>query len=78
VNLNRERRYADLTIRGPESNLPTTTDEIQKLGDAYWPLRAYRELDDMLLHLRVNEPEIGLICIHTKARLPTFWRSIGR
>jgi len=66
VNLNRERRYADLTIRGPESNRLTTTDEIQKLGDAYWPLRAYRELDDMLLHLRVNEPEIGLICIHTQ------------
>ena len=47
-------------MRGPESGLPTTPDEIDKLGDAYWPLRAYRELDDALLHLRMNEPEIGL------------------
>src|SRR6266850_768579 len=66
VKLHREKRYADLTIRGPESDLPTTPDEIQKLGDDYWPLRAYRELDDMLLHLRVNEPEIGLVCLRTE------------
>jgi len=64
--LNREKRYADLTMRGPEADLPATPDEIQKLGDAYWPLRAYRELDDMLLHLRVNEPEIGLVCLRTE------------
>lgn len=59
----RDKRYVELTIRCPEPNLPTTADEIQKLGDDYWPLRAYRELDDALLHLRVNEPEIGLVCI---------------
>jgi benzoyl-CoA-dihydrodiol lyase len=69
VNLNREKRYADLTMRGPEPELPTTPDEIQKLGDDYWPLRAYRELDDMLLHLRVNEPEIGLVCMRTEGTI---------
>jgi benzoyl-CoA-dihydrodiol lyase len=67
--LNREQRYADLTVRGPEANLATTPDEVQKLGDAYWPLQAYRELDDALLHLRVNEPEIGLVCIHTEGSI---------
>jgi benzoyl-CoA-dihydrodiol lyase len=61
-----EKRYADLTVRGPESDLPTTPDEIQRLGDAYWPLRAFRELDDVLLHLRVNQPEIGLVCLRTE------------
>jgi len=66
---NREKRYADLTVRGPEADLPTTPDEIRKLGDDYWPLRAYRELDDMLLHLRVNEPEIGLVCLHTEGAI---------
>ena len=65
LRLHREKRYADLTMRGPESDLPTTPDEIQKLGDGYWPLRTYRELDDALLHLRVNEPEIGLVCLRT-------------
>ncbi|HEX7722179.1 MAG TPA: enoyl-CoA hydratase-related protein, partial [Pyrinomonadaceae bacterium] len=66
MKFDRERRYADLTVHGPESDLPTTLDEIQKLGDAYWPLQAFRELDDALLDLRVNEPEIGLVCIHTE------------
>ena len=69
LKLNREKRYADLTVHGPESDLPTTPDEIQKLGDNYWPLRAYRELDDMLLHLRVNEPEIGLVCLRTEGAI---------
>ncbi|HKB66768.1 MAG TPA: 2,3-epoxybenzoyl-CoA dihydrolase [Pyrinomonadaceae bacterium] len=64
--LNREQRYADLTVRGPEADLPTTPEEIQRLGDAYWPLQAYRELDHALLHLRVNEPEIGLVCVRTE------------
>ncbi len=65
VKLNREARYADLTVLGPEAKLPTTPDEIQKLGDTYWPLQAYRELDDALLHLRVNESMVGLVCLRT-------------
>jgi benzoyl-CoA-dihydrodiol lyase len=69
LKLHREQRYADLTVRGPESHLPATLEEIQKLGDTYWPLQAYRELDDSLLHLRVNEPEIGLVCLHTVGRI---------
>ena len=67
--LNREQRYADLTVHGPEGDLPTTPEEIQTLGDAYWPLQAYRELDHALLHLRVNEPEIGLVCVRTEGNI---------
>ncbi len=69
LQLNRDQRYADLTVEGPESNLPAEPEEILKLGDTYWPLQAYRELDDVLLHLRVNEPEIGLVCIRTKGEI---------
>jgi benzoyl-CoA-dihydrodiol lyase len=65
VKLHREKRFADLTVRAPENNLPTEPEEIQALGDSYWALQAYRELDDALLHLRVNEPEIGLVCLRT-------------
>src|SRR5687767_7190808 len=65
LKLKREQRYADLTVRGPVGDLPATTDKIQKLGDTYWPLQAYRELDDVLLHLRLNEPEVGLVCLRT-------------
>lgn len=63
LKLNREARHAELTVRGPEGVQPSTTEGIQKLGDAYWPLRAYRELDDALLHLRMNEPEVGLVLL---------------
>jgi benzoyl-CoA-dihydrodiol lyase len=66
VKLNREKRYADLTVRAPEADTPTTIEEIEKLGEAYWPLQAYRELDDALLHLRVNQLEIGLVCLRTE------------
>lgn len=65
VKLNREKRYADLTVRAPEANEPTTADEIEAAGDSFWALQAYRELDDALLHLRVNELEIGLVCLRT-------------
>lgn len=66
LKLNREQRFADLTLRGPDEDLPNTLDEIQELGHSYWPLQAYRELDDLLLHIRVNEPEIGLVCLRTE------------
>ena len=71
VNLvfNREQRYADLTVRGPECRPQMTPEEIERAGADFWPLRAYRELDDALLHLRVNEPEIGLVCLRTQGEL---------
>ena len=65
LKLNREQRYADLTIHAPDGAQPTTATEIKELGASYWPLQAYRELDDALLHLRVNEPLIGLVCLRT-------------
>lgn len=66
VKLNREGRYADLTVRAPDSDTPQTIGEIEALGDSYWPLRVFRELDDALLHLRVNELETGLVCLRTE------------
>ena len=66
LKLNRDKRFADLTMRGPECGPQKTPAEIQQAGDTYWPLQAYRELDDALLYLRVNEPEIGLVCLRTQ------------
>jgi benzoyl-CoA-dihydrodiol lyase len=66
LKLNHEQRYADLTIHAPDGRQPTTAQQIQELGSGYWPLQAYRELDDALLHLRVNEPLIGLVCLRTE------------
>ncbi len=71
LKLDREQRYADLTIHAPEGPQPATADQIQELGAAYWPLQAYRELDDALLYLRINEPLIGLVCVHTQGDIQT-------
>jgi len=67
--LNREQRYADVTVSGPEVAPQKTVAEIELAGDSYWPLQAYRELDDALLHLRLNEPEIGLVCLRTHGEI---------
>jgi len=69
LKVNRGRRHAELTVRGPEAGLPTSVEELQKLGDAYWPLRAYRELSDALLHLRMNEPEVGLVLLRASGEI---------
>src|SRR4029434_308331 len=66
---NREKRYAALMVRSPEGAQASSLPEIEQLGDAYWPLKTYRELDDALLHLRMNEPEIGLICLRTEGNV---------
>ena len=71
LRLNRDRRYVDLTVRAPDepADLPSNASAIEQLGDAYWPLRVYRELDNALLHLRMNEPEIGLVCLRTQGEI---------
>jgi benzoyl-CoA-dihydrodiol lyase len=69
LKLNRAGRHADLTVRGPQADTPQSIEEIEALGDAYWPLQAFRELDDALLHLRVNELEIGLVCLRTQGNV---------
>jgi benzoyl-CoA-dihydrodiol lyase len=69
VTLNREKRVAELTIQAPAEPVPTRPDAIVEAGDQFWPLRAFRELDDALLRLRVNEPEIGTVVIRTEGDL---------
>jgi benzoyl-CoA-dihydrodiol lyase len=64
--VNREKRTAGLTVHAPSGPQPSSPDEILKAGDQFWPLRAFRELDDALLRLRLNEPEIGTIVIRTE------------
>lgn len=66
LKFDRDARVAHLTVRAPEGPQPATPEAIHALGDQYWPLLAYRELDDALLHLRVNELEIGLVCLRTQ------------
>jgi benzoyl-CoA-dihydrodiol lyase len=66
ATFDRTKRTASITVHAPEGPQPTTPAEITKAGDQFWPLRAFRELDDLLLRLRVDEPEIGTIVIRTE------------
>jgi benzoyl-CoA-dihydrodiol lyase len=59
IRLDREQGAAWFTLSGPTGPIPTTPDAIVEAGAAFWPLAAARELDDAILHLRFNEPEIG-------------------
>ncbi len=65
LDLDRARRVADLTVRAPAGPEPDTPEGMLRTGDRYWPLRAFRELDDALLRLRVNEPTVGTIVVRT-------------
>jgi benzoyl-CoA-dihydrodiol lyase len=63
LTVDRERRVAELTVAAPTAPQPETPEAIAAAGDSYWPLRAFRELDDAILRLRLNEPEIGTIVV---------------
>lgn len=69
VELDRAKRLAELTIFGPESVPPESIEDVVSLEAAFWPLRLARELDDALLHLRVNESEIGTLVLKSKGGL---------
>jgi benzoyl-CoA-dihydrodiol lyase len=71
LELDREARTATLTVKGPAGTLPTDMAGIRKLGADWWPLRAFRELDDALCHVRANEDEVGLILIKTEGETET-------
>jgi len=66
LEIDREKRMATLTVTGPGPGQPETPEAIQALGDQFWPLRAFRELDDVLLRLRTVEPLIGTVVVKTR------------
>jgi benzoyl-CoA-dihydrodiol lyase len=66
LDLDRQRRVGTLTVRAPGNLESSTPEAILAAGDRFWPLRVFRELDDALLRLRVNEPLIGTIVVKTE------------
>ena len=71
VELDRPARTATLTVRAPDDAGPASADEIRALGATWWPLAAFREFDDALCHLRINEPRTGLILLKTAGSVDT-------
>jgi benzoyl-CoA-dihydrodiol lyase len=68
VVFDRGARTATVTIRGPQAQ-PQTVEEIHAAGDSWWPLAMARELDDAILMLRTNEPELGLWLLKTSGEI---------
>ncbi len=59
VAIDRKRGVAEITLHGPRAEPPQDLPAIHRAGCAFWPLALARELDDVVLHLRTNEPDIG-------------------
>ena len=66
VGIDRPRRLATLTIRAPEREPPADVAGIEHSGAAWWPLAMARELDDAILTLRTNEPDLGTWLLRTE------------
>ena len=60
--VDRAARTAQLTIAGPEAPPPA---DLPGAGADGWSLRAFRELDEALLRLRFDYPEIGVLLLRT-------------
>jgi benzoyl-CoA-dihydrodiol lyase len=69
VVFDRDARTAAITVRGPVGAQPETIDAIYAAGDSWWPLAMARELDDAILMLRTNEPELGLFLLKTAGNI---------
>jgi len=50
---------AAITVRGPGQGPPAGPQGIRDRGAGFWPLAVARELDDLVLDLRTNEPGLG-------------------
>jgi benzoyl-CoA-dihydrodiol lyase len=61
VEFQRSERIATITLRGPDAPPPASADAMAALGAEFWPLKLARELDDAILHIRINELEVAAI-----------------
>ncbi len=66
VTIDRAARVATIVAKAPEAPLPGDVPGIEVAGAGWWPLRFAREIDDAILHLRTNEPDIGTWVLKTR------------
>jgi benzoyl-CoA-dihydrodiol lyase len=65
VAIDRKLRVATLTIRAPDTAFEVNVRSAEE-GGTFWPLAVCRQIDDAILHLRLNELEIGTLIIKTE------------
>jgi len=66
VRFDRAERTAEFILSGPDQASPDNPGSIREQGSSWWPVRAFRELDDALLRLRFNEPNTNLVLLKTR------------
>ncbi len=66
VEIDRAKRTASLTVKGPTGVQPTDVAGIEAAGAAWYPLQMGRELEDAILEMRTNEPDIGTWLVKTQ------------
>ena len=66
VEIDRARRCATIMVKGPAAAPPSDMAGIEAAGAAWYPLQMGRELEDAILEMRTNEPEIGTWLIKTQ------------
>ncbi len=59
IELDRPRGLARIIVQAPSEPPPQGLADIHAAGVGFWPLALARALDDGILHLRFNEPELG-------------------
>ncbi len=60
VTIDRGARAATFVIKGPSASQPQDIAAIEAKGANWYPLMLGRELEDAILSMRTNEPEIGV------------------
>ncbi|TQM02083.1 2,3-epoxybenzoyl-CoA dihydrolase [Pseudonocardia kunmingensis] len=66
ARFDRNAGLVEITVHGPEGDVPDTVGRVHELGADFWPLAMTRELDDLVLRLRANEQELGTWVVRTK------------
>ena len=66
VRFDRARRFVTITVSAPTDAPPADGEAMRTQGVDFWPLAMARELDDAILLLRTNEPELGLWVLETE------------
>jgi benzoyl-CoA-dihydrodiol lyase len=61
VDIDRAARIATISIKADDAPPPTDIDRLVAQGASFWPLQVARELDDAILHLRINELQIAMV-----------------
>lgn len=65
AKLDRDAAAVEITVAGPAADAPGDIAAVHAQGADFWTLAMTRELDDLILDLRTNEPSLGTWILRT-------------